>query len=663
MADLLHFLTLSGLADVGRDSISALWLPLAAWTVCTLLGEGLLRVARPHPMVAVRVRSALLLGLPLALLAPPAFAALVPDAAHAVAAYRPEPFALPEIVTVARPEATVMAPPPGWVALGLATVAVLLASAIGVVRWALALFRLRRIQTSLAPASEGTQALLDQTGRRLGLRRPIQAALCDERTAPFTFGWRRPVVAVPSSLTGEPLRLALAHELAHVRHRDFLWNAIEQGIAALGTAHPLVHLLTRQAALGREEAADALVLADFPSQRRAYADLLFSYASLPAPGLTLGATQGSSALQTRITAMTRTFTPARLRQLATAGRAFGLLAMLLLVGATVGLVVPDAAAALTPPEWLEGRVTDATTQEGIPAANLAVTIEDTTIGAGTGPDGTYRLLRPEGAFTLRISAAGYIPFTVEVGPEQSQLDAALRPSEDRDRIVGPPMPLGPPAPDIFEVVENPPRLIGGLEELQNRVVYPEKAIAQGIAGRVFVTFVVNEQGRVQDARVARTPDPMLSEAALAAVQASEFEPGLQRGQAVKVRYSLPVNFRLPRGNRGDGQDRGANEPAEGGSGTVQYAGVDLTVLENEPLIRHLIESVPSDMMDRRGATGTAEVRYVLQPDGSFSEVEVVSAPRDGELARLTKGIAERMILAENRRPPTSRTGMFRLDYR
>ena len=674
MPDFLDLLTADGLAAVGRASVASLWLPLLAWTAFSALGELTLRLTRPHAMVAVRVRSALLLALPLALLVPPALAGLFPDTATAVAAARPPQLALPEFTGIVEPSPSV-SPPMEWVLVGLATVSVVLASAWGLLRWAGALMRLRRVRDTLAVAPEPLHQLLKHACQRLGIHQPVEVAYCEDGVAPFTFGWRRPVIAVPPSLTGEPLRLALAHELAHVRHHDFLWNALEQGVSALGSAHPLVRLLARGATLGREQAADADVLAGCPSERRAYADLLLSYASRPAPQLTLGATQGSSFLHTRIAAMTRTLSSTRLRQLATAGRTLGALAVLLLVGAATALAVPEAAPSLTPPEWLEGRVTDATSKTGIAGASLLVV--DTQIGAATDAEGAYRLKRPEGELVLRVSAPGYTTHSIPIGADQSELDVELRPADGADaeaareaaaQRIGasssdPPSGLGAPAPDVYVSVETPPQLIGGLEGLQSRLVYPELAQRAGIEGRVFVTFIVDEEGRVQDPTIAQSPDPMLSEAALQAVRASEFIPGRQRGVAVKVRYALPLNFRLPAETGSDGQDRGANRLTEPEASRVWYAGVELALLENEAHIRHLIDSVPSDMTRHQGATGTAEVRYILQPDGSFTDVEVVSAPRDGELARLTKEIAERMILAENRRPPTARTGMFRLDYR
>ena len=130
---------------------------------------------------------------------------------------------------------------------------------------------------------------------------------------------------------------------------------------------------------------------------------------------------------------------------------------------------------------------------------------------------------------------------------------------------GPPAPpLAPPAPpktqpappptppeaydeDIvhdFLPIENQPVLIGGLEGLQRRVVYPEVAKRVGASGTVIVRFVVDEQGRVVDPEVLRSSNDALSQAALQAVLESTFEPGTQRGQAVKVRFTLPIRFVL-----------------------------------------------------------------------------------------------------------------------
>ncbi len=105
-----------------------------------------------------------------------------------------------------------------------------------------------------------------------------------------------------------------------------------------------------------------------------------------------------------------------------------------------------------------------------------------------------------------------------------------------------PEPEPEPEPEIFEIVENMPELIGGLESLKPE--YPELARRAGIEGNVFVQFVVDENGNVRDPVCVRGPGGGLCDAALAAVSKAKFTPGRQRGKPVKVKYALPVRFKL-----------------------------------------------------------------------------------------------------------------------
>lgn len=99
--------------------------------------------------------------------------------------------------------------------------------------------------------------------------------------------------------------------------------------------------------------------------------------------------------------------------------------------------------------------------------------------------------------------------------------------------------------EIFVVVEDRPELKGGMQALHEVIQYPEEAKEAGIEGRVFVQFVVDENGAPQDLQVTRSAHELLDRAALDAVEQLEFEPGKQRGKAVKVQMSLPVTFKLP----------------------------------------------------------------------------------------------------------------------
>ena len=116
--------------------------------------------------------------------------------------------------------------------------------------------------------------------------------------------------------------------------------------------------------------------------------------------------------------------------------------------------------------------------------------------------------------------------------------------DDRLMMLPPSQKDEEPEEKIFEVVEQMPELIGGMASIQNNIDYPEVARRAGIEGRVYVQFVVNERGDVEDPRVVRGIGGGADEEALRAVSQAKFRPGLQRGRPVSVRFTVPVVFRL-----------------------------------------------------------------------------------------------------------------------
>ncbi len=99
-------------------------------------------------------------------------------------------------------------------------------------------------------------------------------------------------------------------------------------------------------------------------------------------------------------------------------------------------------------------------------------------------------------------------------------------------------------PEIFESVEDMPQIRGGMDALYDALEYPDLAQRAGVEGRVVVQFVITEEGEVRDPQVVRSAGAGLDEAAIDAIKTLEFEPGRQRGRAVSVLYTIPVNFRL-----------------------------------------------------------------------------------------------------------------------
>lgn len=107
----------------------------------------------------------------------------------------------------------------------------------------------------------------------------------------------------------------------------------------------------------------------------------------------------------------------------------------------------------------------------------------------------------------------------------------------------------PEVEKVFDVVEQMPSFPGGpsalMEWLSNNVKYPVVALENGVQGRVVVSFVVERDGSITDVKVVRGVDPSLDKEASRVVRAMpRWIPGKQNGSAVRVKYNVPVAFRL-----------------------------------------------------------------------------------------------------------------------
>jgi len=104
--------------------------------------------------------------------------------------------------------------------------------------------------------------------------------------------------------------------------------------------------------------------------------------------------------------------------------------------------------------------------------------------------------------------------------------------------------------EIFMVVETMPEFPGGQAELfkylSENVKYPVIAQENGIQGRVICQFVVNKDGSIVDVQVVRSGgDASLDKEAVRVIKSMpKWKPGKQRGKAVRVKYTVPVNFKL-----------------------------------------------------------------------------------------------------------------------
>ncbi len=102
---------------------------------------------------------------------------------------------------------------------------------------------------------------------------------------------------------------------------------------------------------------------------------------------------------------------------------------------------------------------------------------------------------------------------------------------------------------VFDVVEQMPSFPGGqgalMKYLSENIKYPVVAQENGVQGRVVVSFVVERDGSITDVNVVRSVDPSLDREATRVVKAMpKWIPGKQNGSAVRVKYNVPVSFRL-----------------------------------------------------------------------------------------------------------------------
>ena len=104
--------------------------------------------------------------------------------------------------------------------------------------------------------------------------------------------------------------------------------------------------------------------------------------------------------------------------------------------------------------------------------------------------------------------------------------------------------------DIFVVVEENPQFPNGgtaglLQYLGKNIKYPTIPQENGTQGRVTVQFVVNKDGSIVDVKVIRGVDPYLDKEAVRVIMGMpKWKPGMQRGKPVRVKYTVPVMFRL-----------------------------------------------------------------------------------------------------------------------
>ena len=180
--------------------------------------------------------------------------------------------------------------------------------------------------------------------------------------------------------------------------------------------------------------------------------------------------------------------------------------------------------------------------------------------------------------------------------------------------------------EVFMVVEEMPEFPGGMGEcmkwLGQNIKYPADAKEKGVQGRVIVQFVVEKDGTIVNAKVVRGVDPDLDAEALRVVnQSPKWKPGKQKGEAVRVKYTLPIMFKL---DNDSSDSKAAEAPREA---KVDENGV-YQVCEEMPefpggmaeCMKYFSKNInyPEDCK-KEGVQGRVIVQFVVDKDGSIKD--------------------------------------------
>jgi len=145
-----------------------------------------------------------------------------------------------------------------------------------------------------------------------------------------------------------------------------------------------------------------------------------------------------------------------------------------------------------------------------------------------------------------------IPEVVEVVEDEKIIDKPvllLDPELDIDIVIETEEEPEPIIEIVFDIVEETPEFIGGIEKLYeylgNNIIYPQQAKDFSIQGKVFVQFVVWKDGTIRDVKVVKGTHKLLDKEALRVItNMPNWKPGKQRGKNVNARFTLPIKFRI-----------------------------------------------------------------------------------------------------------------------
>ena len=361
---------------------------------------------------------------------------------------------------------------------------------------------------------------------------------------PFSF-FRWIFVYLPSHSESE-WREILIHEQTHARQWHSLDILFAECMTCLLWFNPFVWLLQKEIRDNLEYLADDSVL-HAGCDRKCYQYHLLGLSTSPQAAAHLYSNFNVSSLKNRIRMMNKQPSK-RIEQV----KLLVLLPLMALLLTFSNCNTPSAKkAAGNEPVKVAAVVVD----DLGPIAGAAVLIVGTKTGTVSDLEGNFALEAPEDA-VLSFSFPGYLTKEIAMADMKDGMKIRLEIDPDGMKADGAQIQPGAGKADddvvegqIFTVVEEQPSFPGGVpalfKYLAAEVKYPVIAQENGIQGRVVTSFVVDKEGNIKQVKVERGVDPALDAEALRVVKAMpKWIPAKQKGEAVAVRYILPVQFRL-----------------------------------------------------------------------------------------------------------------------
>lgn len=227
------------------------------------------------------------------------------------------------------------------------------------------------------------------------------------------------------------------------------------------------------------------------------------------------------------------------------------------------------------------------------------------------------------------------PISADANEKGKMLDEIVVTAYARPNTVIPPPPPLPGrdnaelnGDEVFIVVEEQPQFPGGTETMikfiEENLQYPLIAKENRIQGRVIVNFVVEKDGSLSDIQIVRGVDPSLDQEAKRLIASMpNWIPGKQRGQEVRVRFTLPISFRL---HGGDNKTTDVPPPPRPPVEEI------FVIVENQPefpggptaLMNFINENIKyPPIAYENGIQGRVICNFVVGKDGSINDVKVV----------------------------------------